>query len=495
VDALLAPNEPHSYRKIWLDLNREAMTEVVGFLERCVHEVSPNTKLGLMCSAPTSHAIEGRDWAAFTSALAGDQPLVARPCMSNYNEESPRGLYEAEHYFRLTQHCLGNDVIVQTEIENVPFTQYSKSTKFTFLQCALSFIFSADGVTMNLYDHMGTPMSMAPEFGDMLKHGKPYLNALAERCQGGKASGIQLLHSQDGSYFVKLDEGADYADLSADGHAWRKALEPLGFPVTFDISSVVALSGQVIRALSKDQIVSILSAGALIDLSALRCLEEMGHGDLLGVSIKREFHKCDEPIAAEEYHNSDFGGSEKTYLTLTLPDLGGDAKMAELELSPHAQMVSRMVDPDTNILYPFLTLFENSLGGRVAVFPIDIEYCAGAAFLNPYRKAQFDNVLTWLSRGRVPMQVSGGAYPLPFRIDHGDYSVVGAFNLTLDDWPKVSFRLYAGGKMPSRIEYLDVVGVWREEQMATCRIEHDALEVELQKEFASHSIVALTIQW
>lgn len=495
VEALLAPGEPHPYRKVWLDLNRDAVTETVAFLEKCVHEISPKTKLGLMCSAPTAHAIEGRDWAALTSALAGDQPLVARPCMFNYNEESPRGLYEAEYYFRLTQHCLGTEAIAQTEIENIPYTLYSKSAKFTFLQCALSFVFGADGVTLNLYDHLGTSLSIAPEYGDMLKHKKPYLNALAQRCQGAKASGVGLLHSQDASYHIRLDKGAPYTKLAADGHAWRKVLEPLGFPITFEISSVVALSGQVVRALSKDQIMSILSAGALIDLTALRCLEEMGYGEFLGVSTKREFQKYDEPIAAEEYHNTDFGGSQNAYLTLTLPDLGGDAKMAELELSPGAQMVSRMVDPDTNILYPFLTIYENSLGGRVAVMPIDIEYCAGAAFLNPYRKAQFDAVLAWLSRDRVPMQVSGGAYPLPFRIDHDDYTVVGAFNLTLDDWPYAEIELSSDGRKISSVEILNANGAWQVGISVSVATEIARVRVMLNRPVNMLSLVAMTVWW
>ncbi|MHB9035148.1 MAG: hypothetical protein ACYC64_00675 [Armatimonadota bacterium] len=48
---------------------------------------------------------------------------------------------------------------------------------------------------------------------------------------------------------------------------------------------------------------------------------------------------------------------------------------------------------------------------------------------------------------------------------------------------------------PSRIEYIGSDGVWREEQTATCRVEKDIIEVELQKAFPAHSIVALTIHY
>ncbi|MCL4553419.1 MAG: hypothetical protein M1305_07735, partial [Candidatus Marsarchaeota archaeon] len=495
VAALLAPGKPHPYRRIWLDTNREVMIDLASFLEKCVHEVSPNTRLGLMCSSPTSHAIEGRDWKPMTAALAGDKPLHVRPCMFNYAEESARGLYEAEYYFRATQHCVGSDAIIQTEIENVPFSTYSKSAKFTFLQIALSYIFGADAVTLSIFDHMGTPIELTPEFGNMLRDRKPYFEGLAERCRGGDAAGVQLIHHFDGSYFTQLNEGDSHLSLSAEGHGWRKVLEPLGIPITYNESSIVALSGQVVRALSADQIRKLLSGGVILDLTAVRCLLQMGYGEHIGVSIRREFRKYDEPLAAEEYFNTEFGGSDNAYLTLTLPDLGGDALMAKFEPASNAAIVSRMVDLDVQLKYPFLVLYENSLGGRVATYPIDIEYCAGPAFLNPWRKKQCDVLVDWLSQNKVPLVVNGGVYPLPFRIDQEGYTVVGAFNLSMDDWPKVSFRLHSGGRKPSRIECIDPDGVWREERTATWRIEQDIVEVELRKAFPAHFIAALIIRW
>ena len=108
---------------------------------------------------------------------------------------------------------------------------------------------------------------------------------------------------------------------------------------------------------------------------------------------------------------------------------------------------------------------------------------------------QFDVLVDWLSRNKAPLVVNGGAYPLPFRIDQEDYTVAGAFTLSMDDWPRVSFRLHAGGRKPSSIECIGSDGVWREEPMVTCHVEKDILEVELRREFTAHSIAAFTIHW
>ena len=496
VKALLAPGKPHAWRKIWLDMNRDVMVDVARFFEQTVHEVSPKTKLGLMCSSPESHAIEGRDWKAFANALAGNQPLVARPCMFNYDETSPRGLYTAAYLVRSTMSLLGSEVIIQTEVENWPFTTFSKSARFTFLQLALSFALGADGVTMNLFDHMGTPIAKSPEFGSMLKEKKAFLNALAERCWKSKAAGTQIIHPQDGSYHVKLEENATYQNLAAGGHAWRNVLEPLGFPITFEESGVVALSGQVVRALSDERLLEILSKGGLVDLSALRCFLEMGYGKHWGVEIKRIFHKYDEPLAAEEHFDPEFDGAERKYMTLTLPDLGGDEPIAELTLAEGARAVSRLVDPDTKPKYAGMTLFENRLGGRVAVYPMSVETCAGAAFLNMHRRDQITAVMNWLSHGRTPLIVKGGAWALPIMQDKDSYSVVGTFNLTLDEWAEAEFNLFVGDRTPKKVEILRENGRWTEaENIQRSPVRDSRVTIKLNQALQPVSFTALTVWW
>ena len=494
VAALLAPGEPHPYRAEWLNMNRGIMVETARFLERTVHEVSPRTRLGLMCSAPTSHAIEGRDWSALTSALAGDQILVARPCMSNYSEHSLRDLYMSGSLLRCTMHCLGPGKIIQTEVENVPFTGYSKSARFTFLQCALSFVFGADGVTLNLFDHVGTPMSLTPEYGAMLSEKKPYLNALADCCKGGEIVGVRILHEQNGSYHVRLPENACFHELSAEGHAWQSILESLGFSTTFDGGGVIALSGQVARSLEEDQIREMLSGSVLVDLTALKCLLEMGYGELLGVSISGITCKWDEPLAAEEYFNAEFGGSASTFLTHSIPHLGGDPEVVHLDLADGAIVVSRLVDPDRNPRHPFVTLYENNLGGRVAIYPVDMDHMLrGVSFLHPYRKRQLSAVLGWLTTDSLPLVVHGGPYPLPFRLDFNDRIVVGAFNLTLDSWPCVTFDVRGRHKLPVRVERLDDGGTWCREQMASVLEITNGFRVDLQRQIEPASPVVLSI--
>ena len=493
VKAILAPGEPHLWRSEWLDLNRELANDTVAFIERTVHEVSPNTKLGLMCSGPNSHALEGRDWASFTRSLAGNQQLVARPSLGVYSEHGMRDIYYSASSLRSTLHCLGPGINIQTELENFTFSTYAKSATTTFNQLALSFIYGADGVTMNLFDHLGTPLDVTPEFGMIIREKKAFLNSLADRCRGGKSLGIRLIHNAEGSRHIKLQENADYTDLFPEGQAWTTALEPMGFPVSYNDSAVTAVNGQVLRGLPDTKIKELLSGGIIMDLSALRTLIDMGYGEYVGVSIKREFLKNSEPLAAEEYFEPEFGGEQRKYLTMFM---GGRMLLAEIVPASGAKVISRLVDADTNPCYPFATAFENSLGGRVAVYPVEFDsgIFAYPAFLNPYRKQQLENIVRWLGRGPAPLQVSGGVYPLPFVVDHEDYSIVGAFNLSLDEWPNVIFDM-PGNKTPSRIEAISEDGSWKEDSSISWSASGDGLRIDMSRPLGAMSLTVLTVWW
>ena len=75
--------------------------------------------------------------------------------MANYYEDSLRGFYYSQDSVKLTRAVLPAGTVELTECENVPFTRFPKSVKFTFLELAISFAYGSEGVTLNLFDHAG----------------------------------------------------------------------------------------------------------------------------------------------------------------------------------------------------------------------------------------------------------------------------------------------------------------------------------------------------
>lgn len=475
VAAIMQPGRPHPWRAEFLDMQAELMIQTVSFLAKTVHRTSPDTHLGLMSSGPRMHCLEGRRWKEFAAALGDGLTLYSRPPMGNYSEDSLRGFYHSQDSIKITRYSLPSGVIEQTEIESVPFTRYSKSVAATFVEMAISFAYGCRGITMNLFDHCGTPMEDEPGFGAMLGRKKPFLNRLAELAgQPGQYRGVQLLFNERDSYSKHLIPNADYESLMADGYQASNMLESHGVPTTYDQEQTAIVVGQQVRGMDDEQIRKLLGKdrGLFLDGMAAAILSQRGYSDLIGGKIEMPRHLntfWPEVFAAEEFFNPDFGGADRSYLTATIPSLGCRPSLAPMELASGAVVVSRMVDVDANRRQVASYAFENKLGGRVFVHGYDLASAYGISFLHTFRAKQLHGVVRWLSHNHPPILVNGdGVYPLAFRKDMGQLTMLGMFNLSLDAWQGVEFTL-ADHRQPARIDRLGGDGNWVD-ATSICRI-------------------------
>lgn len=461
VEAILAPGEPHPWRSEWMKMLGEIMVQVLEKLEHAVHDVSPETRLGLMTSDPESHALEGRMWAHLGRALEGPHTLVARPCMGCYNEVLPDGLIQVLNITRKTIFCLPRNTRICPELENFNYTRFAKSVRSTRLQLAASALLAARDITMNLFDHMGTPMALDEAYGRMLVQMRPWLDALADLPhESSRERGVRLLHSPKAPRSVRLEEGARYEDMMPKGDGWSYPLQAVGIAVTFEKGAAAAVTGQVLRAFSDEDIRELLSGGLLLDASAALVLEELGYGGLLPAHIEETFNKNDVLLSAEEFFAPEFKGAEGKYLTLT--GITPGEVLARASVANSGRQISRFVAPDRNEVMSGLIVGENSIGGRVAVYPANL--CGGVtkSFLNWHRQEQLGAVTRWLTRGNGFLQALGGPYLYALRRDSDTEALVGIMNLSLDPVEDLSIEI----GIPEHAKLNDVLvleqsGTWK----------------------------------
>jgi len=460
VDLVLRPGTPHPYRAQWLRLQADSLLIAGKALQRAVQETSPKTHLGLMSSGAENHCIEQRDWPAHAEAVGGTQVLYSRPTLGCYTENSLKELVSAARQIKLTRHVLPEGTIEQTEVESIPFGRYAKSARFTFLQLALSVSHGCHGVTMNLFDHLGTPIDQQPALGAMLSDNRAYFEMLSKlHPPGGKFQGIGLLYHPAAAVARHLSEGAQWGDLIPRDHQWADVFGLLGIASTFDAAPVTAADGQTIRAFSDDEIIQLLSRGLLLDLTAAEVLIERGFSQHIGIeSIQRQRFGESMCVAAEEFHVDEFAGGAGRYVTMTLPHLGGGASFGVPRLLKDARAISRLVDPDRKPLCDMNMIFSNSLGGRVAVMPHDLQSANGPAFLNIYRREHLITVLRWLAEGELPASVDGGANGLCYRLDFPERTLLGLFNLDHDPWQGVTWQTDLSLESVSGVDWLDERG-------------------------------------
>ncbi|MGQ9515248.1 MAG: hypothetical protein ACUVTL_09435 [Thermoproteota archaeon] len=144
--------QPSNERRAWLDLMGDTMIDAAITIERAVHQTSPETRLGLMTSSPEVHCIEGRRWHELLKALSGPYNPIVRPTLGNYTEGDKRSLL---HGIMLTLHTralVPKETLICPEVENYPYTRFSKSSKFTRLQIVICQLHGISNITLNLYD-------------------------------------------------------------------------------------------------------------------------------------------------------------------------------------------------------------------------------------------------------------------------------------------------------------------------------------------------------
>lgn len=493
VARLLRPGPPDPIRATWYELLGAAMVDTAARVAQAVHAVSPATRLGLMCS----DSLDGRWWPRAMQALAGAHEPVARPSFSPYVEVRATDLMPDQRDHRKELACLPPGTRICPELENYPYTPYAKSARFTRLELGLSQLFGHAAITMNLFDHVGTPLSVDRRYGPMLRQVKPLLHALAARCgPGGTARGVQVLFDPRTADHKHLRPDDDMARLLRlrDADGWAVPLQGSGIPVVWSDAPVRCTTGQVLRALDPAAVRTMLGQGLLVDGSALHVLHDLGYGKLTGVEPSDMPESASTPIVAEAFFDQDTGGLPESYMALDA--LTAARCVSGVEVRDGARVVSHFIDMDRRPLCPAMVLYENDLGGRVASYTWDLSEGTDAYFMNWHRRRQLAGVVRWLGHGRVDLRVDGDVtWMVPLRRDYDGYTLVGIANLETDEWPRLEMTLASDAGLPARVLMPDDAGRWRAVRPAEVTQQRDGIRLVLDAGLAALDFTAIVLEW
>lgn len=295
LSGVLAPGEPHPYRKIWLDVSRDTMLSAARAIARAVRAVSPTVKVGLMSSAPHIHAAEGRDWHALLHTLAAGAPPVDRVHLPGYQESAPsQYLHGFNMVSMLTAAMLPPGCEIYPELENFPFSRFAKSRAFTRFQLLSALPLGLRGITIDLYDLNGNGIVWEDGYQHMLKKTKPYLNELtAMGVFWGAREGVRVLYSPRAAYALNTAHGERMEELYPHEAFFAGLLPALGVPYAYsdDIGmrgQVVAVSGQALRSWNAEAIGQLFAQNTvLLNGDAAYTLVDMGLGHLAGIRSAR----------------------------------------------------------------------------------------------------------------------------------------------------------------------------------------------------------------
>jgi hypothetical protein len=222
------------------------------------------------------------------------------------------------------------------------------------------------------------------------------------------------------------------------------------------------LTGPEIAFFTDNELKSFLGRGLLLDGPAAQQLCKRGFAELIGVDAESPsaWHANFERVNGHPINGKAAGAK----INITALMRGSAVRLAAR--SPRLQTLSSLyqipwyLSPEEKAVGAGLTLFENHLGGRVAVFAAAVGF---TPFMGEKRREQLISVLGWLNRDPLPVVVVSD---VDIYVRHGVISpekgggeLLCVFNLNMDTLP--GLRLRSGGSRIKQIHSLQGDGTWR----------------------------------
>ena len=325
VAAVCAPGDVHPYRKVWLDTARETICRFVDTISKAVFAVNPDIRLGLMCSAPYVHCAEGRDWARILDSMTGNRRPMVRIHLNSYEEITPQKYsYEFSSISRLTKEFLPADIEVAPELESYPYSAFTKSRSFTDFQIKTAALLPSVGITMNIFDMMGSGVISEEKYDEMLAEASEFLDAVrALDLKVDKTRGVAVPASPTASYRLHTRTDTPMTALYPREHVAAAMLSCFGVSNHYVVDSlpqsgIAALSGQSIRYYENDLDRLFRENRLILDGEAILALADMGRLDLIGADKAEELTLPEYSVSFEEFTVPTLGKER-----LRLSDLDG----------------------------------------------------------------------------------------------------------------------------------------------------------------------------
>lgn len=414
-------------RKAWMDVSRETMVALAERISRGTHSVSPGTRMALMCSNPIVHAAEGRDWYGILDAM-GDGAVV-RPHLPAYEEIAAKDyLWHFCCASRLTAAVTEKRPIsLWPELDNFPYSRFSKSHRFSRMQVLMSLGLNADGITMNIVDMIGNGVSDTETMDQMLTQIKPFLERFSGKLPVTAQQGILIPVCETSGYTLRPHKPQDMTDLYLGETYFASLLSAYGianrmvpdFPQ--GKGQAIAISGQYLRNFDREQICSLFAGNTLLlDGEAALTLFDMGLGHLAG--IESAFVEEREDRAYEEFTGLEMLGVSSPRITAQHYTCG---KYVSIGYSPEARILSGLYTYKGERMGNGMARFCN-----VMILPQMSGYRHSYQHLNPFAMEAVKQFL----RGRVPMlEDCCDTMLLSYKLEEGRALLVA--NCTTDDIP------------------------------------------------------------
>jgi hypothetical protein len=438
VEGILKPGEPHPFRKIWLDCCRETMVENAKLIGDAVHAVSADTKVGLMSSVPEAHCAEARDWGGILRGLSSGTVSVSRPALMSYSEVLPQKyLWDFAAVAKLTRAFVPPDTEIYPELDNGPFSTFSKSHASTRLQLETSLFLCPDGMTISLFDMMGGGVNLSENFQGLLAESKPFLNKItALGLDFENQEGIIIPVCPESSYTLHTAPAVSMTGLYPQETFWASLLASYGLACRYSLkkthyNETVGVSGQYFRNLEPAEITGLFRDNSVImDGEAADTLDELGLGRLAAIGTV-VWHETGNAYQTYEEVCDGISLSGVSGARMSAQARVGD--YLEVAYTDDAEIKTTVKDYRGKISGPGVTL----IGGHHLIYPYGRFDGQTQGHLNSYRRELLLNIIKEIKNGTNLIWVEESPYIAIAAFKCGGGQVLLITNFSNDPVPEL----------------------------------------------------------
>lgn len=434
--------------------SRQRKETILGLAKRIretIDSVDPTIRCG-MCAPWSGYGF--LDSLAHTLA-GGTEPFV-RVNNAAYGLQDPRCLVSLDWKTNLIRHQLSNIRCVLDESDTFPQNYYSESATMFRLHLQLAVLNGINGFKLWTSEFDQPVHSDSQDrYEHVIAEYQPFLEKLhslvADELDHWLGIAAPLFRHNSEKALHPIMEQADHSIYQQNWNS--NLLCQFGFPIRYappEAGGIFSLTGNFVDLLSRTELDGLFHGPLLLDSTAAKKLSMLGYAEQMGV--RADVGERDFFFTNERRTECEFGGG------LMWDDLAA-------ELTPVSDSVRVLTtvrggaarDARTPSVAPGLTLFENSLGGRVAVTAWSPEM-AYFKTMRPFRRVFLCDTFQFLNQGPLEMSVEARQEVL---VRHGimkdGTELLAVLNLGLDSLEKTTLRLV---RTPRQIQSLNASGEW-----------------------------------
>lgn len=389
VERCTQPGRPHEWRGLWMDMWQRTLLEQIASWRDVLKPYG--CRLGLMSSEMGQHAAEGRRWSEWWRALENDpsKPVMHRPHFWDYPETTASGLADAVAKLDQNAAVQPSNIASEPEIETSMFGQWFRPLRQTVAEIQTAIVMGSTGLNLSLFDYIGNDPNTDVARIRMLQSWRPAFDWLADRCGARYApTGVVCTWSESVGRLApslhRSEGGANPLSMTqGGGPGWKSLVHPTrgwahwmganGISFTCrTVDGVRALGGPSVWAFDEATLVEWLSGDVMIDAQAAEILIARGLGRYIGFASGRRITMDEVPFKYERLNDERFTRYKGAFIGQLFAENHGLLEVFQGQMVTGAHTVSELLDGDANLVGHGPVVFDNALGGRVAVTLRDV---------------------------------------------------------------------------------------------------------------------------